>query len=66
MKELSLIIMLATPGTELLTTQVLRYNDYAYVQLANATVLVIVALIFVLTLTAQRITGSGLAAGLER
>ncbi len=66
MKELSLIIMLATPGTELLTTQVLRYNDYAYEQLANATVLVIVALIFVLTLTVQRVTGSGLTAGLER
>lgn len=66
MKELSLIIMLATPGTELLTTQVLRYNDYAYVQLANATVLVIVALIFILTLVVQRVTGSGLTAGLER
>jgi iron(III) transport system permease protein len=66
MKELSLIVMLASPGTELLTTQVLRYNDYAYVQLANATVLVIVALIFILTLVVQRVTGSGLAAGLER
>lgn len=66
MKELSLVIMLATPGTELLTTQVLRYNDYAYTQLANGTVLVIVTLIFVLTYVVQRMTGSGLAAGLER
>jgi iron(III) transport system permease protein len=66
MKELSLVIMLATPGTELLTTQVLRYNDYAYTQLANGTVLVIVALIFVLTYIVQRFTGSGLAAGMER
>lgn len=66
MKELSLIIMLATPGTELLTTQVLRYNDYGYVQLANATVLVIAALIFTLTVIVQRLTGSGLTAGLER
>lgn len=66
MKELSLVIMLATPGTELLTTQVLRYNDYNYTQLANGTVLVIVALIFVLTYIVQRFTGSGLAAGMER
>lgn len=66
MKELSLVIMLATPGTELLTTQVVRYNDYAYTQLANGTVLVIVALIFALTCVVQRVTGSGLAAGLER
>ncbi len=66
MKELSLIVMLATPGTELLTTQVLRFNDYGYVQLANATVLVIVALIFALTFIVQRVTGSGLTAGLER
>jgi iron(III) transport system permease protein len=66
MKELSLVIMLATPGTELLTTQVLRYTDYGYTQLADATVLIIVALIFTLTLVVQRVTGSGLAAGLER
>ncbi|MCI0475728.1 MAG: iron ABC transporter permease, partial [Anaerolineales bacterium] len=66
MKELSLVIMLATPGTELLTTQVLRYNDYVYTQLANGTVLVIVALIFFLTYVVQRFTGSGLAAGMER
>jgi iron(III) transport system permease protein len=66
MKELSLVIMLATPGTELLTTQVLRYNDYGYTQLASATVLVIVALIFTLTVVVQRVTGSGLVAGLER
>ncbi len=65
MKEQSLVIMLATPGTELLTTQVLRYIDYGYSQLANATVLAIVAIIFVLTIAAQRLTGSNLAAGIE-
>ena len=65
MKELSLVVMLATPGTELLTTQVLRYTDYGYSQLSNAVVLVIVALIFALTFMVQRLTGSGLAAEVE-
>ncbi len=65
MKEQSLVIMLATPGTELLTTQVLRYIDYGYNQLANATVLGIVAIIFILTTLTERFTHSNLAAGLE-
>lgn len=64
MKEQSLVIMLATPGTELLTTQVLRYIDYGYSQLANATVLEIVVIIIVLAFLAERLTGSSLASGL--
>ena len=65
MKEQSLVIMLATPGTELLTTQVLRYIDYGYSQLANATVVLIVVIIVVLTFLTERLTGSSLASGLE-
>lgn len=65
MKELSLVIMLATPGTELLTTQILRYIYYGYSQLVNGTVLLIVAIIITLTFLAERLTGSNLAAGLE-
>lgn len=65
MKELSLVIMLATPGTELLTTQVLRYLGYNYDQLANGLVVIIVLLIFVITYGAQKLTGSKLAKGLQ-
>lgn len=63
MKEQSLVIMLATPGTELLTTQVLRYIDYGYTQLADATMLIIVVLIFVFTFGLEKLTGGNLTAG---
>jgi iron(III) transport system permease protein len=65
MKELSLVVMLATPGTELLTTQVLRYWDYNYNQMANAVTLLLIFIVVVLTYLVQRITGSSLARGLE-
>ncbi len=65
MKELVLVIFLATPGLELLTTQVLRYIDYGYTQLANAVVVVIVVIIAVLTMVLQKITGTGLTSGLR-
>lgn len=64
LKELSMVIMLATPGTDVLTTLSIRLQDYGYEQLANATVLVIVALSFAVTYLGQRLTGSGLAPGL--
>lgn len=64
MKELSLIVMLATPGTEFLTTQVLRFLDYNYEQLANGVTLIIVFIVIVLTYVFQRLTGSTLARGL--
>jgi iron(III) transport system permease protein len=65
MKELALIMFLATPGLELLTTQVLRYMDYGYSQMANAVTLVIVAIITLLTLLFQKLTGSSLTSGLR-
>jgi iron(III) transport system permease protein len=64
MKELSLVVMLATPGTELLSTLSVRLVDYGYTQLQNATVLIIAAIAFVATFGAQRLTGSGLATGM--
>jgi len=63
MKEQSLVIMLATPGTELMTTQILRFIDYGYTQLANATVVGIVGIIFILTFSMERLTGANLASG---
>ena len=63
MKELTLVIFLATPGLELMTTQVLRYIDYGYTQMANAVTVVIIVVIMALTLVLQRVTGSSLTAG---
>ncbi len=66
MKEQSLVIMLATPGTEVMTTQILRFIEYGFSQLANATVLAIVVIIFFVTFLMERITGSNLASGFSR
>ena len=63
MKEQSLVIMLATPGTEVLTTQILRYIEYGYTQHANATTLCVVILIFAFTFGLEKITGSNIASG---
>lgn len=64
MKELSLVIMLVTPGTEMLTTQSLRFLDYGHTQLANATILIIGLVVMLLVLFLQRITKTNLAGGL--
>lgn len=64
MKELSLVIMLVTPGTEMLTTQSLRFLDYGHTQLANATILIIGLVVMLLVLLLQRITKTNLAGGL--
>jgi iron(III) transport system permease protein len=64
MKELSLVVMLVTPGTEMLTTQSLRFLDYGFTQLANATILIIGLVVMLLVLLLQRITKSNLAGGL--
>jgi iron(III) transport system permease protein len=66
LKELSLVVMLATPGTDVLSTLSVRLVDYGYQQLANAAVLIIAAVAFVATYAAQRLTGSSLATGLGR
>lgn len=63
-KELSLVVMLATPGTELLSTLSVRLVDYGYTQLQNAAVLLIAIIAFAATFVAQRLTGSGLATGM--
>ncbi|MEV4257552.1 iron ABC transporter permease [Spirillospora sp. NPDC049652] len=64
LKELSIVIMLTTSGTQLLTTLSIGLVDYGYTQLANAVVLVIALLSFTLTYLAQRLTRSSLASGI--
>lgn len=63
-KELSIVIMLATAGTPLLTTLSIHLVDYGYTQQANAAVLVIAVVSFAVTYLAQRATKSNLSTGL--
>lgn len=63
-KGLSLVVILAVPGTDLLTTYSLRLVDYGYVQASNAVVLIVAAVAFFGTLTGQKLTKSNLANGL--
>ncbi len=65
LKELSLVVMLATPGTDVLATFSVRIVDYGYTQLANVAVLLITALAFAATFFAQHLAGGSLASGLQ-
>ena len=64
LKELSIVIMLTTTGTQLLTTLSITLVDYAYTQLANAVVLMIGLVSFLMTYLMQKLTRSSLASGL--
>ena len=66
MKELSLVVMLVTPGTHLLTTQALKYTDLGYIQLSNASILLIGVITAVAAWLIQRITGTSLAEGFQK
>jgi len=63
-RGLSLFVILAVPGTDVLTTYSLRLIDYNYTQAANGVVLIICAIAYFGTLAAQRITKTNLAEGL--
>lgn len=64
LKELSIVIMLTTSGTQLLTTLSIGLIEYGYTQLANGVVLIIALLSFTMTYLAQRLTKSSLASGI--
>jgi len=64
-KGVSLFIILAIPATDVLTTYSLRLIDYNYDQAANAVVLMIALVAWGGTVLIQRISGAGLAQGLE-
>lgn len=64
LKGLSLVVMLATPGTDLLTTYAIRLVDFGYSQAANAVVLMLSAIAFLGTLFLQKATKTSLASGL--
>ncbi len=63
MKELSLVIMLAVPGLEVLTTLSIRYTDNALMQMSNGVILIIAFITFLLTAISQKLTKTNLAQG---
>jgi len=63
-KGLSLVVILAVPGTQVLTTYSLQLVDYGYQQAGNAVVLIVAAVAFFGTLLGQKLTKSNLAEGL--
>lgn len=64
-RGLSLFVILAVPGTDVLTTFSLRLLDYNYTQAANSVVLIISAIAYFGTLAVQKLTKTNLADGLE-
>lgn len=63
-KGLSLVVVLAVPGTDVLTTYAIRLVDYGYTQASNAVVLMICFIALFGTLGVQRLTKSNLSDGL--
>jgi iron(III) transport system permease protein len=64
MRELSLVIMLVTPSTMLLAAQTMRYIENGDDQLANAVVLLLIAITAVGNFIIGRFRGSSLKKGL--
>ena len=63
-KGLSLVILLAVPGTDLLTTYAVRLVDYGYTQAANAVAVMICVIAFIGTWVVQKLGKSNLAEGI--
>lgn len=63
-KGLSLVVVLAVPGTDVLTTYALRLVDYGMAQASNAVMLMICVIAFGGTIIVQRLTKSKLSDGL--
>ena len=63
-KSLSLVIILAVPGMDVLTTLGIRLIDFSYTQAGNAVVLFVAAIAFVGTYSVQKIMKTDLAQGI--
>lgn len=63
-KELSVVVMLVTGGTQLLTTLSIDLIDDGYEQMSNAVVLLLAVISFAVTYSMQKVTKTTLAAGL--
>ena len=64
MRELSLIILLVTPTTQVLASQTMRYIENGNEQQANAVILVLITLVLIGNFIIGRFRGGSLKKGL--
>jgi len=64
MRELSLVILLVTPATQLLASQTMRYTENGDDQMANAVILILIALVTIGNFAIGRFRGGSLKKGL--
>jgi iron(III) transport system permease protein len=64
MRELSLIILLVTPKTQLLASQTMQYTENGDGQMANAVILILVFIVVIGNFIIGRFKGSSLQKGL--
>jgi iron(III) transport system permease protein len=64
MRELSLIILLVTPSTQVLASQTMRYTENGDNQMANAVILILITLVLIGNFVIGRFRGGSLQRGL--
>lgn len=64
MRELSLVVLLVTPGTQLATTITLRYTDRGWYPYTNAVTVILVVTVLVTEYISRKIMKTDLAKGL--
>ncbi|MEJ2559492.1 MAG: iron ABC transporter permease, partial [Anaerolineae bacterium] len=64
MRELSLIILLVTPSTQVLSSQTMRYTENGDNQMANAVILILITLVLIGNFVIGRFRGGSLKRGL--
>jgi iron(III) transport system permease protein len=64
MRELSLVILLVTPATQLLASQTMRYTENGDDQMANAVILILIAIVALGNILIGRFRGGSLKKGL--
>lgn len=63
-RELSLVILLVTPATQLATTITLRYTDRGWYPYTNGMVLLLIIIVITSTVVSRRLMGTNIAKGL--
>lgn len=64
MRELSLVVLLVTPGTQVATAITLRYTDRGWYPYTNAVMVLIVLAVLITTALSRKILGTDLAKGI--
>jgi iron(III) transport system permease protein len=64
MRELSLVVLLVAPGTQLATTITIRYTERGWTAYANGIMILIVAAVLILEYASRRLLGTDLAKGI--